>query len=249
MKPLNWPGLLRTAAIIGLGIAAGCLAFRSDAASTHATGPGQLVFVNGKLAHATRIEEGAGVPDYMPRDTNGAFSVVSLEMDAQVLLKVGPKYEVRVSTERNLQKYIQTTRVGAQLLISTTGSYSTRNPVKVEISVPSLTELDVSGNGRVQLQGDFGQALAVDEEGGWVLTGKGQVRALDLTVSDSSSVSLAEFDARDITVRGSSSAALTLHARESIRGDLQGHPAVTVYGQPVRHALNLGKGGTLRLAG
>jgi hypothetical protein len=250
---MNFPAraLIRIAAVAALGLAAGALAFHSDAATAPSLGavPRPLALVNGKLVHATRIEEGVGEPSFLPRDTNGQFSSVSLEMDAQVLIKAGPSYGVQVSTERNLQKYVQAVRVGSSLMISTTGSYSTRHPVIVEITVPSLTELDLTGNGSARIEGDFGRNMAVEAEGAWLIAGKGRVDSLALRLSEKSTVALEHLKTLDIELHGATSGSLAVSAGHSVTGELAGHPSVVVYGHPARRDIKVGQGGTLRFAG
>jgi hypothetical protein len=251
---MNFPSraLIRGAIVVGLGLAAGCFAFHSDAApSSPSLGlaamnapakPRPLAFVNGKLAHPTRIEEGVGAPAFMPRDTNGAFESVSIEMDAQVVVKVGSGYDVQVSTERNLQKYVQAVRMGPSLLISTTGSYATHYPVKVVITVPALKELDLTGNGKAEFTGNFGRALDVSAEGGWTLSGAGSVDALALTLSDTSSAALSGFKAHDLTLHGGTSGATSVFASGALNGELTGLAALSVYGHPAHRNIKLGHG-------
>lgn len=251
---MNFPSraLIQGAIVVGLGLAAGCFAFHSDAApSSTSLGlasmsapvkPQPLAFVNGKLAHPTRIEEGVGAPAFMPRDTGGAFDSVSIEMDAQVVVKVGSGYDVQVSTERNLQKYVQAVRVGPSLLISTSGSYATHYPVKVVITVPALKELDLTGNGKTEFTGNFGHTLDVSAEGGWVLSGTGAVEALALTLSDTSSAALSGFKAHDLTLHGGTSGALSVYANGALNGELTGSAALSVYGHPAHHSIKLSHG-------
>jgi hypothetical protein len=170
-------------------------------------------------------------------------------MDAQVLIKAGPSYGVQVSTERNLQKYVQAVRVGSSLMISTTGSYSTRHPVIVEITVPSLTELDLTGNGSARIEGDFGRNMAVEAEGAWLIAGKGRVDSLALRLSEKSTVALEHLKTLDIELHGATSGSLAVSAGHSVTGELAGHPSVVVYGHPARRDIKVGQGGTLRFAG
>lgn len=250
MKNFPSRALIRGAIVVGLGMAAGCFAFHSEAAplGTASIGtpaltappkPRPLAFVNGKLAHPSRIEEGVGAPVLLPRDTNGAFDSVSLGMDAQLVVKVGPQYDVQVSTERNLQKYVQAVRMGPELLISTTGSYDTHYPVKVVITVPALKELELSGNGKAELSGNFGKSLTVSAEGGWALSGTGAVDALALTVSDTSTAALNGFKTHDLTLHGGTSGAVAVYANGTLNGEMTGSAALAVYGHPVHHSIKL----------
>jgi Putative auto-transporter adhesin, head GIN domain len=246
---LSARSLLTVAVVVALGLAAGVLAFRSEAATpTFSGAPLPLALVNGKLVHATRIEEGLGEPAFLPRDTDGQFSSVSLEMDAQVIVKAGSSYSVQVSTERNLQKYVQAVRVGSSLMISTNGSYSTRHPVIVEITVPSLTELDLTGNGHAEIDGDFGHDMTLEAEGAWVITGRGHVESLTLNLSEKSTAALEHLNTLDIQLHGATSGSLAVSAGRAVTGELSGHPSMVVYGHPARRDIKVGQGGALRFA-
>jgi hypothetical protein len=221
--------ILRVAATAALGATAGLFCFKAHAAG--AAHPA-LAFVDGRLAHATRIEAGKGAQSFLPRDTSGAFDSVSVQMDADVVLKSGPAYVVRVRTETNLQKYVQVMRVGAALNIATTGSYSTRTPVKIEIAAPSLMKLDASGTGHLLLEGKFVSPLIVDAEGAWQLEGQGAVPSLTLRLHDSSTAALGEFSARDVDVKGGTTGAVTLFARDRVTASLPNTAGVLVQGHP-----------------
>ena len=79
------------------------------------------------------------------------FSRVELKIDAQVILTQGAQQEVRVEAQRNILDILETEINGDQLEIEY-GRYDVRShdPVKVYITVPSLSEVDLSGSGKIQ---------------------------------------------------------------------------------------------------
>lgn len=78
------------------------------------------------------------------------FSRVELKIDAQVILTQGAQREIRVEAQRNILDILETEISGDQLQIEY-GRYDVRShdPIKVYITVPMLSEVEVSGSGKI----------------------------------------------------------------------------------------------------
>jgi hypothetical protein len=64
-----------------------------------------------------------------------------------VTVAVGGRQSVVVHADSNLLRDVTTRVVAGTLVVGTTGSFSTRSPMSVEVSVPSLASLTLSGSG------------------------------------------------------------------------------------------------------
>ena len=93
--------------------------------------------------------QGSGVQVTQSR-TVPAFGSVELAGSNNVSIHVGQKQSVQVYADDNLIDRV-TTDVDATTLVigSKSGSYSTNSPMRVEVSVPSLSDLTLSGSGTI----------------------------------------------------------------------------------------------------
>jgi len=56
-----------------------------------------------------------------------------------------------VHADSNLMRFVTTRVVAGTLVIGTTGSFTIRSPMTVEVSVPSLAAVTLSGSGNPQV--------------------------------------------------------------------------------------------------
>jgi peptidoglycan hydrolase-like protein with peptidoglycan-binding domain len=67
-------------------------------------------------------------------------------------------------------------------VIGTTGSFTTKNPMSVEISAPSLAAVKLSGSGQISLSGIKAPRLTVTLSGSGALYASGTATQLDVTL-------------------------------------------------------------------
>ncbi|KAA9331588.1 DUF2807 domain-containing protein [Hymenobacter busanensis] len=92
---------------------------------------------------------GAGPTESQTR-TLPAISRVELKINADVIITQGPQQEVRIEAQRNILDVLETEMSGDQLQIEF-GRYDVRghDPIKIYITTPKLTEVEVSGSGKI----------------------------------------------------------------------------------------------------
>ena len=131
--------------------------------------------------------EGVG-PTVSESRSVAAFSGLSLGIDADVYLTQGPEQSVRVEGQRNVLDILKTDVRDNRLRISfNRANLRSHNAIRIYITLPTLSSVDVSGSGEVQ------------SEGAW------NVQDLDLNVSGSGNIELPQLSARDLrtTIAGS----------------------------------------------
>jgi hypothetical protein len=95
-------------------------------------------------------EEGNGRLTTDKRKATG-FIYVDINMDAQVTLRQSKSYSVSVEAEENLQEYIRTRVRGKTLIVETTRCLRPENEVHIEISMPEVEEIELSGSGTIRI--------------------------------------------------------------------------------------------------
>ena len=79
------------------------------------------------------------------------FSGLDLAGSNNVTVVVGGRQSVVVHADSNLVGYVTTRVVAGTLVIGTTGSFTARSPMSVEVSVPSLVAVRLSGSGEISV--------------------------------------------------------------------------------------------------
>lgn len=159
----------------------------------------------------------------------GAFDRVDVSSGLVVELSIEsgiPTRVVSVHFDDNLQDKIRTEVVDGTLVIEANGSFTVTGAGRmVEIAVPSLTALAVSGGAIVQGDGAVDQ-LAVHADGG-------------------SRVDLSDLVVQGMSVVVSGGADLEVTTEASIEGEVFGGANLTVDGDPVTRDLDVSGGGNV----
>jgi hypothetical protein len=119
-------------------------------------------------------------------------------------------------------------------VIATTGSFSSRSPMRVDVSVPTLTALHLSGSGLMSVTGIKVPALAVTLSGSGMLTAAGTATRLDVTLDGSGQAQLSQLTASDAHAVLSGSGIIQVTATTSLNAAVPGSGAIFYAGNPSR---------------
>lgn len=103
--------------------------------------------------------QGSGLAATQSRVLPG-FSRLDLAGSGSVTVVTGGRQSVVVRADNNLIRYVTTRVAAGTLVIGTTGSYTTRTPMSVKVSAPSLAAVTLSGSGAISVAdaADTGEA-------------------------------------------------------------------------------------------
>jgi Putative auto-transporter adhesin, head GIN domain len=107
---------------------------------TLATGCGSTGNVVGKGPSKTDTRAVAG------------FTSVLADETADVIAVIGPLKPIQITADENIVPIITTKVEGNTLIISSSRSYQTKNPVKVMIQAPNIDTITTRGSGDVTLK-------------------------------------------------------------------------------------------------
>jgi Putative auto-transporter adhesin, head GIN domain len=176
--------------------------------------------------------QGSGVHVTESR-TVPAFGSVDLAGSNNVFIRVGEEQSVQVYGDDNLIDRV-TTDVDATTLVigSKPGSYSTSSPMRVEVSVPSLRDLTLSGSGTVMVSGVDGRRFTVTISGSGVVRASGTTERLDATVSGSGQAELGGVEASAVHAVVSGSGEIVVTATVSLDASVPGSGSIMYGGNP-----------------
>jgi hypothetical protein len=163
------------------------------------------------------------------------FSGVELAGSNNVMIHVGAAQSVVVRADDNLLDRVTTEVQGSTLVIGNTpGSFETKSPMSVEVAVPALTTLTLSGNGNIVLDGLGADHLKVTLPGNGTLTGSGTARRLDVSVGGSGSVFFTRLVANDVHAVVTGSGSIFVTASAALSAAVSGTGSILYGGNPQR---------------
>ncbi len=138
----------------------------------------------------------------------GSFSKLDIAGAGDVDVEVGPTQAVSVTADDNILPIIETVVSGDTLSIGSEGSYNTKLGVKVNITVPALDGVSVSGSGNFHVKGVKARNMDVGITGSGDITIIGGVDQLTGQITGSGNLHGGDLTAKrvHVTVTGSGNA-------------------------------------------
>jgi hypothetical protein len=147
---------------------------------------------------------------------------------------VGGRQSVVVHADSNLLARVTTRVAGGTLLIGTTGSFTTRTLISVDVTVPALAAVTLSGSGQLSVTGISAPVLTVSLPGSGALDASGTATRLDVTLVGSGQAQLDQFTASDVHAVISGSGLIRVTATASLDASVAGQGAIVYSGDPPR---------------
>lgn len=180
----------------------------------------------------TNGAQGSGIQATQARHL-APFTGIDLAGSNNVTVHVGGKQSVLVHADDNLLGRVTTRVQDGQLAIGNTqGSFATKSPMSVEITVPSLSKLTLSGSGNVSATGVGTGSLTVALTGSGVLWASGTATQLDVRLDGSGEAQLGQLVARDVHADVNGSGDIVVTATNSLDGSVPGSGTISYGGNP-----------------
>ena len=180
------------------------------------------------------------------------FTGIALSGNATLTVTQGDSFSVAVTTDSGLQDHIDTSVRGSTLQIDQHYSIAGRSPdVSVAVTLPQLTELDLSGSTTTTIEGIRGESLhasssgssdiridgdvetlSMDVAGSGHIALTGKARDAHITISGSGTVTGAGLEAKTADVSVSGSGDVTLRVQNTLDASVAGSGDITYYGDP-----------------
>lgn len=161
-----------------------------------------------------------------------SFRAIDLAGGNNVTVHVGAKQAVVVGADDNLIDLVTTDVQRGTLVLGTKGSFSTERPMTVDVTVPTLETVVLSGSGVVIVEGLSAERFVVSVPGNGLLTISGTAERLDASLAGSGDVQLQNLVARDVTATLSGSGRLLVHATGSLDASVPGTGVILYGGDP-----------------
>jgi hypothetical protein len=160
------------------------------------------------------------------------FSSLDLTGSNRVTVDVGRRQSVVVHADSNLLRHVTTRVVAGTLVVGTTGTFTTRSPMSVDVQLPALAAIKLSGSGEISVNGIDAPRMIVTLSGSGALYASGTATQLDVTLSGSGLAQLGNLVARDIRAVVSGSGLIRVTATSRLNAAVPGTGAIIYAGNP-----------------
>ncbi len=174
------------------------------------------------------------------------FSRIESSGSFDIFVTVGDEHELTITFDDNLIDLIKTRVRGKTLKIFCRDSYSSRYPCKVDLKVPSLESIRLTGSGDIEVFDLTGDFFECSISGSGDIRVNGEVQEVDIRVSGSGDVDTRELIAEEASVRVSGSGDVKVFASEFFDGSVSGSGDIDIYGNPERMARHVSGSGDIR---
>jgi Putative auto-transporter adhesin, head GIN domain len=173
---------------------------------------------------------GSGVASSETRNLP-AFSGVALAGAADVNVVVGGEQRVVVHADDNLLPLITTEVENSMLVVSQREPFTPVTQTRIEVSVPMLDTLRLSGAGDLTLDGEHGR-LDLSMTGAGTLRATGSAERLDVVLAGAGDIELESLVAADVSASLSGAGNLVVHATRSLDAKVTGVGTISYAGDP-----------------
>jgi hypothetical protein len=200
-----------------------------------------------------------------------AFNALKLTMSADVYLSQGNPQSVQVEADKASQEYIETEVRGNALVVKNKeGHWHNLGHIKIYITMPEITAIDLSGSGNVESQTPIKSAdleimlsgsgnvklsslqapvlkANITGSGDIYFSGENDQAEMDATITGSGSIKADEMKVANATVHITGSGSARVYVLKELETDITGSGSVLYRGNPVINAHSTGSGRTSSL--
>jgi Putative auto-transporter adhesin, head GIN domain len=205
-------------AVLGVLVAAGIVLVARSERDTSPSGPGNVVEGSG-----TAVTEIRKVAPFMSVDLAGANNVS---------ISIGTEQSVSVQADDNLINLVTTEVRAGELVIENHGNFRTESPMSVEVTLPQLNAVTMSGSGTLTVQGVGAERLTVRLPGSGVIRVSGATVRLTAELVGSGELRLNNLIAAQATAVVSGSGLIRLSASEALNATVSGTGTISYKGNP-----------------
>ena len=187
---------------------------------------------------------GSGKSKVEKRSVSG-FTAVNLSGAFEVEIVAQKEPGLEVEGDDNLLPLVRTEVKNGVLDVFNEKPFSTKNAIRVRISVPQLDAVSTSGASDVVISGVKSEDFNISTSGAGSLKISGEARVFDLQMSGAGEVDAKDLRSERVTVNSSGAAEATVYASEDLTVSASGAGTVDYYGDPKNVSENVSGGASI----
>jgi hypothetical protein len=177
------------------------------------------------------VARGSGIAAVESRNVP-RFTALDLAGTTEVTVTVGDERGVVVAADDNLIDLVTTQVLGETLVVDTNGRFTTKVPMTVDLTVPALDGVTLSGTGVVTVTNVKATLLTVRLSGTGAVSISGTAERLEVDLAGSGDILLQDLVARDVAATVSGFGRAEVHATSSLHAVVSGTGVIDYTGAP-----------------
>jgi hypothetical protein len=158
----------------------------------------------------------------------GAFNSISTEGAFELKVVCQKPQRLEIAGDENILQFVTTEVSNNVLHVKNERSYSASEPITLEISVPDLVALSVSGAGSVEVNGVKNEKFVIDANGAPAIRAAGETNSLTIDANGAGKVDTHKLRAQRVVVDSKGVARVEVYAAQQLDVTVSG-PASVVY--------------------
>jgi hypothetical protein len=175
--------------------------------------------------------KGSGVPTTKAFEVD-TFDQVRFSGSGEFNIKCGEEQSMTVSFDDNLMEFVEVTVENGKLKLDVTESYSSGTGLKVDITVPELKLVELSGAGKANITNFSGEKLSVDISGAATIIAEGTAETVDVEASGACTLKLLDLEAKNGNFDMTGAGSAKVHVTEKLDAKISGVGSVKYKGDP-----------------
>lgn len=175
--------------------------------------------------------KGSGNVKTESRSASG-FKEIKAENAVELEITVQKDFSLTIEADDNLLDQVKTEVSGNTLKISTRDSITSKNKIKVKISLPELTDLDLSGASTANVSGVKTDSLELNASGASRIKIEGEVKSVDATASGASGIDAENLKTENAKANASGASHVTVSPTGDLNAEASGASTVTYTAEP-----------------
>jgi len=207
-----------------------------------------LVIATG--CHHSRVSEVAGSGKRVTEKRNiGSFTSISTEGAFWIEVTCQKELSLEVEGDDNILPFVKAEVGNNVLRLTNTKSYSTKDPIKIRISVPNLEGLTVEGAGKIDINGMNNESFDIDASGAPEIVVTGSTKMINIDSSGAAQIDTYNLRASRAKVDSKGAGKIELDVADQLDVTVSGPASVLYKGDPVVNKTINGPGTVARRGG
>ena len=174
--------------------------------------------------------EKRNVPSFTSISTEGAYEIEVVQ---------GTQTSLEIEGDDNILPLITTEVSNNVLHIKNSPGYSTRKPITIKISAPTLEGVSASGAGRIDVSGLKNQKFELDVNGAPRITVSGETKVLEINTNGAANIDTHKLRADRAVVESNGVSKVEVYAADELDVTVSGPSNVVYHGDPqVKQSVN-----------
>lgn len=175
--------------------------------------------------------KGSGNVKTESRSVSG-FKEIKAENAIELEITVQKDFSLTIEADDNLLDQVKTEVSGNTLKISTKDSITSKNKIKIKLSLPELTDLDLSGASTANISGVKTDSLELNASGASRIKIDGEVKSVDATASGASGIDAENLKTENAKANASGASHVTVSPTGDLNAEASGASSVTYTVEP-----------------